>query len=256
MDKQKMIKVPLLVFLGIIVFFIIAGIICFLVFFHSLQGPKVNKDEKKEVMAYTEAYLTKKYGNHYFKAFRVEYDYDMERLFDYSNPTGYSVYYKCDGLKDFSSATIKGFDLNNAEISEHFLVDYLYSDLDSYEKFKEFYETKPNVDVEKKLLNELEKALDVDIKTLEINRFYIELPDDYGKLPTMEEIKNDLELFKANTIYFTLDQVPSSPDGFQKTLNDYLIKTFGGEWTIVGAATDRITCERDTAFSLSIFNEK
>lgn len=85
---KKVLKILLI----IIIILLVVGYVGYRI----LRGPIVNIKDKIEIKKYVESYLTNKYGEHKYKVTRIEYEYDMDTLFDYSNPTGYWVDFKSD----------------------------------------------------------------------------------------------------------------------------------------------------------------
>ena len=292
MDKQKKIKISLVAVIGILLTIAIVVIIALLILSNKTKTSNVEKENNKEVSIekneketkekvenkteknrkkddnndneeimikkddeeiadFIEKYLNKKYGKHKFKVTSVDYDYKRG---DYSNPSGYIVSFTCDVVED-SSVFIEGTDLNKAKISDSLLEDYYFPNQESYEKVKNFYEIAPEADVEELLTKKFKKEFDSECKKIEISRYYITIPEDYGDIPSLEEVKEDLSLFDANEIRITLSKAPENPEEYKEDLKEYLESTFGGEWEITGNATDRISCRGET-FNLSLLADE
>ena len=283
MDKQKKIKISLVAVIGILLTIAIVVIIALLILSNKTKTSNVEKENNKEVSIekneketkekvenkteknrkkddnddneeiadFIEKYLNKKYGKHKFKVTSVDYDYKRG---DYSNPSGYIVSFTCDVVED-SSVFIEGTDLNKAKISDSLLEDYYFPNQESYEKVKNFYEIAPEADVEELLTKKFKKEFDSECKKIEISRYYITIPEDYGDIPSLEEVKEDLSLFDANEIRITLSKAPENPEEYKEDLKEYLESTFGGEWEITGSATDRISCRGET-FNLSLLADE
>lgn len=232
MEQKKVLKVSLRT-IGVIVLVIIllVAIIIGGVFLY-LKGPSVMGKEKKAVKAATVEYLTKKFGDHNFKVTRIEYDYHMETLFDHSNPIGYLVNITWDNGKK-SSVAIDGLYPNELKFnSSLFLEDVYYPNDDIVEQSRNYYNTKPNENLDKVLSEKLKKELDPNCTYAKINNYMLEFPDDMGRIPSLEEVKNDLKYFTINNITFSLSKVTMNADIYKEIVNEYLKKTFGGEWNV------------------------
>ena len=184
MKKFKILGKILLV---IIVFLTIGGLVICKLFL----PPRVKSSERKNVTSFVENYLTEKYGEHKFKVTDISYEYDMTTLFDYSNPTGYWVDFTSDIVPD-SWITINGLNPDNYKVdNDYFIEDYYFPGQDGYNIQPIMNNMKPKNELEENLLNELRNEFDSNVYEVECNHIALDIPEDYGKIPTLEELKTN-----------------------------------------------------------------
>ena len=95
---------------------------------NGLKGPSVKKEYKIIIEKYAEEYLTKKYGKHNFKVTRIDYDFHMDYVFDYSNPIGYWVDFKSD-IVPKCWLVIKGLKPEDFKVdNDYFIAEYYFTD--------------------------------------------------------------------------------------------------------------------------------
>lgn len=194
MKKSKILGSILLV---VIVVLIIGGLILCKLFL----PPRVKSSERKNVTFFVENYLTEKYGEHNYKVTDIRYEYNMTTLFDYSSPTGYWVDFKSDVVPD-SWITINGLSPDDYKVeSEYFIESYYYPEQDGYNTYKILDNMKPKKELETNLLNELRNEIDSDVYEVKCESISLNIPEDYGKIPTLEELKTNTNLYEVT--YFT-----------------------------------------------------
>ncbi len=218
---------------------IILSVLIFLFFMinRTVKGPSVGLNEKRKVSNIVEKYLTDKYGDNNFKVTSVDYDFEMETLLDYSKKEGYLVGYKCDKLE--SAVSVKGIYPNISGISDWFLEEYYYTDKDknslaTFEIFQEMKGRAPKDKIKSVIFNKIKKQFDANIQEVDISDYDINLkiPDDFGRIPKIYEIENDLNLYFVSSVRYTTILEADKEEEYETKLKAYLKNYFGGEWNI------------------------
>lgn len=197
-----------------------------------LCGPSVNIKEKIEIKKYVENYLTKKYGEHKYKVTGIRYEYDMTTLFDYSNPTGYWVYFKSDIVPD-SWITINGLNPDDYEVdSDYFIQSYYFPEQDGYNTYKTMDNMKPKKELEKILLNELRDKFEPDAYEVECETILLNIPEDYGKIPTLEELKTNTNLYIVTQFDYKVSNTIEDTNEYSERLKTYIANKYNSDSNI------------------------
>lgn len=248
MKKKRIIRV--LIIVSIIIFSV--QMFLFYIVYKGFSGPSVGWNEKRNVSNVVEKYLTKKYGDNNFKITGVEYDFKMETLFDYSKKEGYLVIYKCDELE--SVVSVKGIYPNISKISDSFIEQYYYKHKDensvtaSYEMFKESNRLKPKEKIKYAILNKIKSEFDANIQEVDVSDYniYLNIPDDFGRIPTIDEIENDINLYGVSRVRYTTILEIDKEEEYETKLKAYLNNYFSGEW-------DTDINKKDNLYSISFY---
>lgn len=191
-----------------------------------LSGPSVSIKEKIEIKKYVESYLTKKYGEHKYKVTSIRYKYAMAYVFDYSNPKGYWVDFKSDIVHD-SWLTIDGLIPNDYKVdSDYFIQDYYFPGQDGYDVSKIMDDMEPKEELEKSILNELRDEFDTNISEVKDSTIILSIPEDYGKIPTLEELKTDTNLYKAIRFDYKVSNTIKDTNKYEESLKAYITNKY------------------------------
>ena len=219
--------------IGIVVA-VLAVICCvsFCVLYRIFNGPSVNGKEKREIKKYVENYLTKKYGDHDFKVTGIDYEYDMETLFDHSNPTGYMVYIKSDIVSD-SFVTINGLYGDDYKVNSDYIIqDYYFPDLDGYATQAAIKNRTPRREIAALILKDLQEEFDSNAYGLESDYIKLNIPEDYGKIPTMDELTSDTSLYKVMTFDYKYKNSTMDKEEYKEELQKYITNKYNCECDI------------------------
>ena len=217
---KKWIKITIIAVVLIIVLLVGYGI------YKAINGPIVPFKDKKEITDYVEKYLTKKYGDHKFKVTSVEYEYDMAYIFDYSNPKGYWVYFKSDVVPR-SWVIIDGIIPNDYKIDHDYLIQkYYFPDKDGYDTVQEMDDLIPAYELEDTVYEDLKNEFDSNVYGLYCDGISLVIPDDYGKIPTLEELKTNTSLYKVYRFNFRTSTEIEDKEGYETRLKEYIKKKF------------------------------
>lgn len=205
-----------------------------------LLGPSVKMSEKKNVSIYVEDYLTKKYGKHNFKVTKIEYEFKMATIFDYSNRVGYNVQCKSDKVKYFF-VYIYGFNPDEYTIrSDSFLENYYFPTLDAYEQFEKRESIIPEKKIESNFISKFKEGFEPNCDEL---IYSLEKVDrNLGRIPTIEELKNDINVYEVSDFAYTLTDSIENKEEYKNKLRKYLKQNFGGDWTICFNSDVSISC--------------
>ena len=215
----------------IIIILIILSIVGY-VGYRIFNGPIVNRKEKIEIKKYVENYLTKKYGEHKYKVTEIRYEYDMTTLFDYSNPTGYWIIFKSD-IVPKSWITINGLDPDEYKVdSDHFIESYYFPGLDGYNTYKTMDNMKPKKELETILLNELRGEFEPNVYEVECENILLDIPEDYGKIPTLEELKTNTNLYKVTQFDYKVLNTIEDTNEYEERLNTYILNKYNSNSSI------------------------
>ncbi len=197
-----------------------------------LNGPSVNMRDKKEIKKYVESYLVKKYGEHKFKVTGIRYEYDMTTLFDYSNPTGYWVDFKSDTVPhSWITINVLNRDIYKVD-SDYFIESYYFPNEDDHDVYKKMDNMKPKKELERNLLNELQNEFEPNIYEVECNTILLEIPEDYGKIPTLEELKTNTNLYKITQFDYKVSNSIEGTNEYTKRLKSYITNKYNSNSSI------------------------
>ena len=190
--------------------------------FRVFYGPSVSMKDKREIKKYAENYLTKKYGEHKFKVTGIRYEYDMTTLFDYSNPTGYWVDFKSD-IVPHSWITINGLNPDVYKVdSDYFIESYYFPEKDGYDVYKIMDNMEPRKDLERLLLDELRKEFDSNIYEMDCDTIILDIPEDYGKIPSLEELNTNTSLYRITQFDYKVSTAIEDTEKYEKGLKSYI----------------------------------
>ena len=213
----------------ITIIILIAALILGYGIFRIFNGPSVSIKEKREIKNYVENYLTKKYGEHRFKVTGIRYEYDMDTLFDYSNPTGYWVDFKSDIVSD-SWLTINGLSPDVYKVdSDYFIESYYFHEKDGYDVYKTMDSMTPKKELERLLLDKLKNEFDNNIYEVKCDTIILEIPEDYGKIPKLEEIKTNTSLYTVLQFDYKVSNVIGDTKEYEERLKSYIKNTYNCE---------------------------
>ena len=193
------------------------------ILFLCLNIPKIFKsDVEKHAEEYVLEYMNNKYGDEgNFKIYNIAKDYDSEGeyIFQSEEHTGFIVDLKTDYVSNI--ITVKLYGTTKDEF--HVFYDDLfqeYYDVSVYE-FNRYKEEKKNEKVEK----DFKEYFNVDV---EVDIISSKIPDDYGKIPTMEEY---IDLIKIDTESINIDILDEvhyvNREAYLKKLAQFSMKYFG-----------------------------
>lgn len=225
--------------LGIILLVIIIG---WLIIWKFLSAPSVKSSEKKNVTIFVENYLNDKYGKHNFKVIKVEYQFHMERIFDYSNPDGYIVRFKCDIVNN-SSVFISGINQNEYKITgDSLLGDYYFPNLHGYERYNEMESLTSVENIQTNLFNKFKQDFEPSCQTLKCYEAKLDINKNLGIIPTMEDLKTDMRYYDVRYFTYTLTDRIEDKEDYNNKLINYLKQNFGGDWSVHFNSDVSITC--------------
>ena len=202
------------------------------------KGPLYFSSERRNVTRIVEEYLTKKYGDHNFKVTDIDYEYDMRYVFDYSTKDGYLVGYKSDVVN--SAVSVYGIYPNIENISDWFLEDYYFGEKGVSQKFVEMRDLAPEEEIRNVILNKLKNEFDANALTVESLNTNFELPDDFGRIPTIDEIKTSVDLYRVSVFSYTTMFKPSEQYEYEIRLKEYLNNSFDGDWFVNTTQKDNL----------------
>ena len=216
---MKKLKILGSILLVLIVVVIIGGLIICKLFL----PPRVKSSERKNVTFFVENYLTEKYGEHKYKVTGVSYEYDdMTTLFDYSNPTGYWVDFTSDIVPN-SWITINGLNPDDYKVDgDYFIEDYYFPEQDGYNTYKTMDNMKTKKELETILLKELQEEFEPDAYEVECETILLIIPEDYGKMPTLEDLKTNTNLYKVTHFDYKVSNTIEDTNEYSKKLKGYI----------------------------------
>lgn len=194
------------------------------------KRPKVKKEEKKDVINYVENYLNKNYGEHEFKVNTVDYDIHTkwESWFDFSDIRGYNVYCKSDIVKEFY-IHISGLTPSEYEITtDSFLKDYYFPENESYEQNEKMKSLIQTGFIES-FKNGFEPNAIFD-EQISIEKLII--PDNLGKITTIEELKNNIKYYQVEKFEYNITYTIENREEYKEKLTEYLKQNLGDEWNV------------------------
>lgn len=204
-----------------LIIFTILLLVC-LGLYRIFSGPSVSFKEKIEIKEYAKNYLTEKYGDYNYKITGVRYEYDMDTIFDYSSPVGYWVDFKSDIVSE-SWLTINGLTSDNYVVdNDYFIEDYYFPDMDGYDVSNMLNDMEPKDEFESILLNSFKKEFEPNIYEVECDYMYLTIPDDYSRIPTLEEIENDVNLYRTSSFDYRVSKSIENVDEYEEKLKSYI----------------------------------
>lgn len=188
-------------------------------------GPIVSIKEKIEIKKFAENYLTKKYGEHNFKTTNIRYEYNMTKIFDYSDPKGYWVYFKSDKVPK-SWITINGLTPDTYEVNtDHYIQSYYFSEKDGYDIHKTLYSMAPKKELERLFIDQLRDEFEPNVSDIKC-RIVLDIPENYGKTPTIEELKTDINLYHVSQFDYKVSYTIEDTDEYKERLKSYITNKY------------------------------
>ena len=189
--------------------------------------PRVKSSERKNVTFFVENYLTEKYGEHKYKVTSISYEYNMSTLFDYSNPTGYWVYFTSDIVPE-SWIVINGLNQDDYKVdNDYFIESYYFPDeRDGYKLYQTMDNMEPKKELETIILNELRDEFEPDAYKVECYNISLNIPEDYGKIPTLEELKTNINLYKVSNFGYKVSNTIEDTDEYSERLKAYITNKY------------------------------
>lgn len=216
--KKKVKKI--LIVIGLIL--LVVGFLGYRIFY----GPSVSIKERRDVKEYVINYLTKTYGDHKYRVSGISYEYDMTTLFDYSNPTGYWVYFKSD-VVSHSWVTITGLNPDDYKIdSDYFIESYYFPDHDGYDVYNKMSDMIPREQIETILLNELKDEFEPNAVEVECDYILLSVPENYGKIPTLEELKTNVDLYEILGFDYSVLYPIKDTVEYEERLKEYILNKY------------------------------
>ena len=186
------------------------------------SGPSVSFKDKAAVKEYSKNYLISKYGDHNYKITGVRYEYDMETIFDYSHPVGYWVDFKSDIVSD-SWLTINGLIPDEYEVNSDYLIqDYYFPDMDGYDVGNILDNMEPMKEIESIFMGELKNNFEPDIYEIECDYIHLDIPDDFGKIPTLDELKTNIDFYKISGFDYKVSESIEDVGKYEERLKTYI----------------------------------
>lgn len=210
-----------------IIFIILTLISC--VGYRILNGPRVKKEDKIEITKYVENYLTKKYGEHKFKVTSIRYEYHsstFQEAFAHSNPVGYWVDFKSDVAKD-SWVVIDGLKSDDYKVkSDYFIESYYFPNQNVYDISNIMDNMEPKKEFEAELLNELQNEFEPNVYEVKCEYIELNIPEDYGKIPTLEELKTNTNLYTTRSFDYKVLNTIEDENEYEKKLKVYITSKY------------------------------
>ena len=75
---------------------------------------------------------------------------------------------------------------------------------------------------------------------------YLNIPDDFGRIPTIDEIENDINLYGVSRVRYTTILEIDKEEEYETKLKAYLNNYFSGEW-------DTDINKKDNLYSISFY---
>lgn len=197
LKKIKLQKQPAsVIFLMSLIGFCLA--VLFFTYYLIVAVPVLNPVRYVAVKRIASAYLEEKYGDQDFRITGMSYITFDDTFFDTTpNLTGYYVDAKCKGVTDFT-VFIDGVNPGECVVDFDDLLENRYVPNTEYNFFeqKEFMEELVPLDEFKEnLLISLQREISSDISEISDCEIRLDIPDDFGRIPTLEELKG-IELYK------------------------------------------------------------
>ena len=243
---KKSEKTVIEIYLFVILIIVIGGF----AIWKYVSPPRVKGEEKKNVTAFVENYLTEKYGEHRFKVVQIDYKFPPSTSFfndiNYSNPIGYTIYVKSDVVK-YSSVHILGIFPNEYKISsDSFIWDYYLGNIDFYKRYQLEESIKPVDKMQTYLLNKIKQEFESTCQIVTCCNLEENLPNNIGRIPTIEELKNNLSFYEVLSFNYTLTNKIKNEEEYENNLIKYLNRTFGGDWSVhLYSEEGNVSCNKE-----------
>lgn len=209
-----------------------------------LSVPSVKSSEKKNIAIFVEKYLNEKYGEHNYKVTEVDYQFQMARVFDYSSPDGYIATVRCD-IVNYFSVFISGIKQNEYKItSDSLLSEYYFPYLDGYESYEAMQSLTSVEKIQSNFFNKFKQDFEPSCQTLKLYDAKLDINQNFGTIPTMDDLKNDMSYYDVRHFTYTLTDIIENKEEYENKLRNYLKQNFGGEWSIHYNDDVRISCIR------------
>lgn len=191
-----------------------------------LKGPSVKEQDKVIIEKYAIKYLTNKYGDNDYKITNIEYEFDMDYVFDYSTPIGYNVEFKSDKVSK-CWLLIKGLKQEDFIVDkDYYIEEYYFSDREWFDIYEIMNNMKPKEELEKVLLNELQQEFSKDIYEVNCKTILLEIPEDFGRIPTLDELKTNINLYKVTYFDYKESNALTNTEEYKRKLKSYFMEKY------------------------------
>ena len=81
-------------------------------------------------------------------------------------------------------------------------------------------------ELKKNLLNELQKEFSSDIYELDCDTIQLDIPNDYGRIPTLDELKTNTNLYKVTSFNYKVSNTITNTEEYKRNLKNYLLEKY------------------------------
>ena len=81
---------------------------------------------------------------------------------------------------------------------------------------------KPKKELDSILLNELQNEFDSNIYEVDCDTIVLKIPEDYGKMPTLEELKTNTNLYEVTQFDYKVPDRIKDTDEYTERLKSYI----------------------------------
>ena len=94
------------------------------------------------------------------------------------------------------------------------------------------------------LCGKIQNEFDPNCKSVKIYHLQLNIPNDFGRIPTMQELKNDINLYRCSYFTITLnsDIDENDKDNYKNKLKNYLENNTKYKWSIYYNNNGTISC--------------
>lgn len=122
-----------------------------------------------------------------------------------------------------SWVTIEGLNSNDYKVdSNHFIESYYFPNQDGYNTYETMENMEPKKELEAILLNELQDEFEPNAYEMDCDAILLEIPENYGKIPTLEELKTNTNLYKVKSFDYKVSNTIKYTTQYSERLKTYI----------------------------------
>ena len=99
---------------------------------------------------------------------------------------------------------------------------------------------KPKKELETRLLKELQDEFEPDVYELECETILLNIPEDYGKIPTLEELKTNINLYEVTHFDYKVSNTIEDTNEYKERLKLYITNKYNINSSIYFSLEDTI----------------
>ena len=112
--------------------------------------------------------------------------------------------------------------------------------IQAYDTYETMENMKPKKELETRLLKELRDEFEPDVYEVECETILLNIPNDYGKIPTLEELKTNTNLYKVTQFDYKVSNKIEDINEYNERLKSYITNKYNINSSIYFSLEDTV----------------